>query len=134
MEKSYKEKLSTLCMLVKIIKADNHIKDEELSFFIRVAKTLKVSEEDYTHVFENEQEFAPPKREVSRVVLFHNLLLLAYIDKKIGKEEIQLCHEMGLKLGLNSAAVTDILNKLQEQPQAAIDPFRIDRVFKRYLN
>lgn len=134
MKESYKEKLGTLSILAQIITADDHIKDEELHFFVRVAKKLNVSEEDYTKVMQGKHAFKPPKQEYKRVVLFHNILLLVYIDKVIDEREIQFCHDLGLKLGLNAAAVENILKKLEEQPQVGIDPFRVDRVFKRYYN
>ena len=101
---------------------------------MRVAKKLNVLEEDYGNVFMGNYEFVPPQYEFKRIVLFHNLLLLIYIDGDIDEREIRFCHDLGLKLGLNPAAVLDILTKLKEQPQIAIDPFRVNRVFKRYYN
>jgi hypothetical protein len=134
MDNSYKEKLSTLSMLVQLVNADNVIEDVELHFLIRVANKLEVKEEDYTQLFNKKFEFTPPQREVKRVVLFHNLLLLAYCDKHIDEKEIRFCYDIGLKLGLNTFAIHDILTKLKDQPQVGIDPFRVDRVFKRYYN
>lgn len=134
MDISYQEKLSTLKMLAQLINIDNKARDEELTFYVRVAKKMGVTSEDYTKVFHNEYHFVLPEMEYKRIVLFHNLLLLAYSDAEIDEKEIHFCHEMGLKFGLNTFAIQDILLKLKEQPQIGIDPFRVNRVFKRYYN
>ncbi|HBH47768.1 MAG TPA: hypothetical protein DDX98_03975 [Bacteroidales bacterium] len=134
MEESYKEKLSTLSALAQIITVDGKIEDKELELYLAVAKRLEVSTEDYTRIMSGNITFEPPEKFSKRVVLFHNLLLMAYADKHIDDLEIQFCYELGLKLGLNSAAVRDILEKMEEQPQVGIDPYRVDRVFKRYYN
>lgn len=134
MENTYKEKLSSLGMLIELAKKDKELEDIEIEFYLRIAKRLGVQREDYENVFHNGFEFIPPKHEITRVVLFHNLVLLIYIDNKIDDKEIKFCHELGLKLGLNTSAVHDILTKLKEDPKIAIDPKRVDKVFKSFLN
>lgn len=134
MENIYKQKLSNLSMLMQIAKADSNVEDIEIEFYLSVANRLGVRKEDYEKVFYNGHEYAPPKDEVSRVVLFHNLILLIYIDNNIDGREIHFCHDLGLKLGLNTSAVRDILTKLKEDPKVAIDPQRVDKAFKSFLN
>jgi hypothetical protein len=134
MDNVYKEKLSNLSMLIQLARADKNLDDIEIEFYLRVAKRLGVFKEDYEKVFHGGYEFTPPKNEVERVVLFHSLVILAYIDDKIEDSEIHFCYELGLKLGLNTSAVRDILTKLKEEPKVAIDPKRVDKVFKSFLN
>ena len=121
-------------MIVQLAKADDILDDLEIGFFIRVAKKLNVLKADYENVFKGNFEFAPHQYESKRIVLFHNLLLLIYVDGEIDDAEIHFCHDLGLKLGLNAMAIQGILTKLKEQPQIAIDPYRVNRVFKKYYN
>ncbi len=134
MDRKYQEKLGKLSLLIQMAKKDGCLDDVEIEFFIRIAKRLKVAQADYEKVFRGEYVNVLPKYDFQRIPLFHSLLLMIYADGKIDDKEIHFCHELGIKLGLNSSAILDILNKLKEQPQVAIDPLRVKDIFKRYYN
>ena len=132
MENSNNEELSTFHLLVKVAKADGDVSYEELDFIYRIAARLKISKEARDKVLSDQYSFNPPKEEGKRIVIFHKLLLLAYSDNKIDKKEIQVCHNLGLKLGLNTTVVSEILKILEKDPEAAIDPKRILKMFNSF--
>ncbi len=100
MDRRHKEKLSHLHMLIQMIRSDKESNDLELEYMLRIAARLNLSKEDVLHVLEEEVEFCPPIHEHQRIVLFHQLLILIYIDGKIDEKELGFAQGLGLKMGL----------------------------------
>ena len=53
MAKSMKEKLSILTELIKLTRCDNKLDEQEYTFLLTVAQSLKVSKEDFDQLLEN---------------------------------------------------------------------------------
>jgi uncharacterized tellurite resistance protein B-like protein len=113
---------------------DREISDLELQYMLRIADRLGLSSEDVNRVIKEEIPFSPPIHESTRLVLFHQLLILIYVDGKIDKKELEFLKGLGLKLGLNPYAVSEILEILKNNAEEGIDPKKITEIFKNYNN
>ena len=134
MDRRYKEKLSHVKMLFQVVKADGHSSKEELEFVLRISARLGLSKEDVYKVLKDDIEYTPPIHESSRVVLFHQLLILIYIDGVIDEKELGFVQELSLKLGLSPYAVKEVLTKLYNDPETGIDPKGVSDLFKIFNN
>jgi uncharacterized tellurite resistance protein B-like protein len=134
MNSIYQKKLSHLSLLFQVIRSDNEIADMELKYLLRIAHRLGLSGKDVEYVTKEKVPFLPPITEGQRLVLFHQILILIYIDGKIDPKELDFIKELGLKLGLNPYAVRDILVRLRNNPEEGIDPKKITDIFRSFNN
>ena len=134
MDKQYQQKLSHISLLLQVINSDGEVSDNELEYVSRIAKRMGLSGADLKKIVNEKIDFDPPVHEHKRIVLFHQLLILIYIDGKIDEKELGFVSELGFKLGLNPYAIKEILAKLYENPEEGIDPKNITDTFKNFNN
>lgn len=134
MESQHQRKLSHLSILFRAIRTDKEISDIELQYMLRIAHRLGLSSEDVDRVISEEIPFSPPIHESNRLVLFHQLLILIYVDGKVENIELDFVKELGLKLGLNPYAVNEVLDVLRNNAEEGIDPKKITNIFRSYNN
>ncbi len=80
-------------------------------------KTLQnssISKENRDEILNGKYSFIPPIAEGERIVLFHQLLLLVISDRNVAEKEINICHNLGLRLGLNTIVINEILKLLKK--------------------
>ncbi len=136
MDSEYLEKLSHLKDLVKLSQIDGEESHMEMNFINSVADRLGVERSDIDKIKSGEIEikFSTPKFENQVIEQFHRLILLMGIDKMITKDEINFCFELGIRMGLNYNAITEVLRKAVISPAHLLHKDEIEGIFKKYSN
>lgn len=116
--------------------ADGRIDDREIDFLLEIAEKMGLGKGDFTEISDNPENFhlQVPKDETNRLTLFYQVLFLMKIDNEIVEQEIQLCHAIGMKLGINPLLIDDLVKLMityidEKIPQDEM----LDKV-KPYLN
>jgi 2-phosphoglycerate kinase len=56
------------------------------------------------------------------------------IDKAIYHEEVQFCFELGIKMGLNTNAIGEVLRKIVRKPEYILQRDEFEKIFRKYSN
>jgi len=134
MLKTMKEKLSLLTELIKLARCDNEVREQEYTFLLSVAQSLKVSKEDFDSLFETYIEFTPPESEFERILQFHRLVLLMNVDLETSDLELAFLKDIGIRIGLNPNATNRVLAEMHNYPNKVIPPSRLIEIFKENYN
>ncbi len=136
MDPQYHEKLSHLKDLIKLSQVDGDESHMEMNFIKSVADRLGVDRSDIEKIKSGEIKikFSTPKFENQVIEQFHRLVLLIGIDKMIHREEINFCFELGVRMGLNYNAITEVLRKTVISPAHLMHKDEIEEIFKKYSN
>ncbi len=131
---NYNQKLSLLHNLLTLTRADHVESESEVDFIYQIGKKLNIEKSDIDGLIDKEVDFYPPKAEHQRIVLFYTFLLVMKIDGKLSKNEIEVCREIGFKLGLNPFAIHNLLDQLMSNPKKKIPAVDVIKFFKLYHN
>ncbi len=128
------EKLSILTELIKLARADNQIKNEEYKFLHAMTRLLKIDKSQLDTLFTKYIDFTPPPLEVDRILQFQRLVLLANVDLEIVSTEIEMLKEAGLRLGLNSDAIENVIIEMKKHKNGIVPTNRLIEIYKVYHN
>lgn len=128
------EKLGLIAQLVRLAKADNHLKESEFQFLLALAAQMGVTKEDFKEIFEKNIEFNPPRLEAERIVQFQRLILLMNVDLEIDASEIEYIKGVGIRMGLHPAATDTVLKEMHNYENKVIPPARLIEIFSTYHN
>ncbi len=128
------EKLSILTELIKLARADNQIKNEEYKFLHAMTRLLKIDKSQLDTLFTKYIDFTPPSFEVDRILQFQRLVLLANVDLEIVSTEIEMLKEAGLRLGLNSDAIENVIIEMKKHKNGIVPTNRLIEIYKVYHN
>jgi len=136
MDPIYQEKLSHLNDLIKLSKVDGQESHMESNFINSVAARLGIEKGDVVKIKDGKMDitFSPPKKESKVIEQFHRLIILIGIDKLIYKEEVSFCVELGVRMGLNYNAITEVLRKTMRNPAYIMHLDEVEKIFKKYSN
>lgn len=134
MLKKMKEKLSLLTELIKLARCDNEVREQEYTFLLSIARSLKVSKEDFDSLFKTYIEFTPPESEFERILQFHRLVLLMNVDMETSDLELAFLRDMGIRIGLNPNATNRVLTEMHNYPNKLIPPNKLIEIFKENYN
>ena len=136
MDPFYQEKLSHLNDLIKLSKVDGEESHMESNFINSVAARLGIEKGDVVKIKDGKLDitFSPPKKESKVIEQFHRLIILIGIDKLIYKEEVTFCVELGIRMGLNYNAITEVLRKTMRNPAYIMHLDEVEKIFKKYSN
>ena len=136
MDPFYQEKLSHLNDLIKLSKVDGEESHMESNFINSVAARLGIEKGDVVKIKDGKMDitFSPPKKESKVIEQFHRLIILIGIDKLIYKEEVTFCVELGVRMGLNYNAITEVLRKTMRNPAYIMHLDEVEKIFKKYSN
>lgn len=136
MDPEYLEKLSHLKDLISLSKIDGDESHMEMNFINSVADRLKVERSDLEKIKSGELKikFSTPKYETQVIEQFHRLILLMGIDKTITSDEINFCFELGIRMGLNYNAISEVLRKAVISPAHLMHKDEIEKIFRKYSN
>ena len=129
----YQQKLSHINALVRLAKSDDVFSEIEVLFVNRIADRLGVRLEDLSAYDQKDLKLHLPHTEDEVIPLFHRLVILIAIDRIITPEERDLCFHLGVKMGLNPQAVSDVIDLIQEKGND-VDPSLIIEIFNRHNN
>lgn len=136
MDPYYKEKLSHINDLIKLSQIDGEESHMELNFINSVAARLGIEKVEVKKIKDGKLDisFSPPKTESKVIEQFHRLIILIGIDKLIYKEEVSFCVELGVRMGLNYNAITEVLRKTLRNPAYIMHIDEMENIFKKYSN
>lgn len=130
------KKLSHLNDLIRLSRIDGDESHIESSFIDTVAERLGVDTEEVRKIKSGEIDikFSTPMRENDVIDQYHRLILLMGIDKAIYHEEVQFCFELGIKMGLNTNAIGEVLRKIVRKPEYILQRDEFEKIFRKYSN
>ncbi|MTI19861.1 hypothetical protein E1176_02380 [Fulvivirga sp. RKSG066] len=131
---SYKEKLSHLADLMALAHADEETSKIEATYVKVVAKKLGVDMLDLAKIETLGTERDLPENEFQIIPLFHRLLILMNIDMDLDERELLFCRNLGIKMGLNPSAVSEIIELAGKNRGRHLQPGEINEIFKKYCN
>jgi len=133
---NYQEKLSHINDLIKLSQVDGEESHMELNFINSVAARLGIEKDEVKKIKDGKTKitFALPKTESKVIEQFHRLIILIGIDKLIYKEEVSFCVELGVRMGLNYNAITEVLRKTLRNPAYIMHLDEMEEIFKKYSN
>lgn len=136
MTNGYLEKLSHISDLIRLSRADGYESEMELTYIHSVAEKLGIDNDDLEKLKSNELKvkFSPPRHESEIIPQFHRMLMLVGIDRLIYKEELNLCSDLGLRMGLHPSAVKEALDNIVCCPGSLITAGELEGIFKKYYN
>jgi hypothetical protein len=136
MYRTHEEKLSHISDLIRISKIDGDESHMELNFINYVADRLGVSRKEVQDIYQGKLniKFKTPKHENQVIDQFHRIVLLVGIDKMITKEELELCFQLGVKMGLNYNAIMEVLKKTMSNPAFIMQKKEMEGIFNKYRN
>jgi hypothetical protein len=131
---TYQQKLSHLQALYYLACADNHLSTAETIYIKVVAERLGVDMEDVKKFDGREPVLDLPDKEYKLYSLFHRLAHIIMIDHDAHENEKKFCFDLGVKMGLNPGAVTDIIAHVSKHGAMGTSPSDVMKIFKKYLN
>ncbi len=136
MDPNYEEKLSHINDLIKLSQVDGKESHMELNFINSVAARLGIEKIDVEKIKNGEINisFSPPNKESKVIEQFHRLIILMGIDKLIYREEVAFCVELGVRMGLNYNAISEVLRKTLRNPAYIMHLDEVEEIFKKYSN
>lgn len=136
MDPYVQEKLSHINDLIKLSQVDGEESHMELNFINSVAARLGIEKNDVERIKSGELKItlSTPNKESKVIEQFHRLILLIGIDKLIYKEEVSFCVELGVRMGLNYNAITEVLRKTLRNPAYIMHLDEMEEIFKKYSN
>ncbi|MCK0160283.1 TerB family tellurite resistance protein [Allomuricauda sp. F6463D] len=131
---THKEKLSILSEMIAFARVDHTLKRSEYGFLLKVARSLGVSKAVFEGLLKEKSPKVRLKTQAERIVQFHRLILLMNIDNEQHKKEIHTLYNIGLKMGLPPAAISQVLEVMNRYPDNIVPPDVFINIFKAYYN
>lgn len=126
--------LAILSELIKLARIDHNQRESEYELIIAIADILGVPQVRVDLLLNEYEEFDPPESEVDRITIFHQLCMVAGIDLEVNEKEVVHLKNMGIKLGLNYAAVDTVVDALKERKGKPLSPAELISIFKTHHN
>jgi hypothetical protein len=104
----------------------------ESTYIALVAKRLGIDVKKLEELDGSEPVLDLPKREYKIYALFHRLAIVIMIDYSI--KEKRYCFNLGIKMGLHSNAVGEIIEHAIRHGAAHTLPKDVMGIFRKYLN
>lgn len=133
-KREQKEKLSLMAELIKLANADLEVRDEEIQFLAAVSNQLKLNDEDFKKLINENIDFVPPKNDADRILQFQRLVLLINIDQKVTSSEKISIKNIGLKMGIVPDAIDEVLKRMNSNGGKALNSNELIDIFKSFLN
>ena len=129
------KKENIIAVLTQMSKVDGKIHENEFVYLLKLGLSLKLYEEKVREIINSEEKFLfIPKSEQDRVTILYYLIFLIEVDGVVDKNEEDMLHHFGLKLGFNPLLIANVIDIVKSQigEKIATDAFLND--IKKYLN
>lgn len=122
--------------LAKVSLVDDFLSRDELSYIIKVGRSLGIDSESITHLCKeaSDTDLPVPKAERDRMGIIYYLIFAIHSDGEVTKEEENIIYHFGLKLGFNHLMITDFLDKIKANLLDRDQPVNLLDEVKKYLN
>lgn len=131
---NYKQKLSHLYELTKLVKEESIYSSIEHNYIKKVAERLEVDLDDLDNFEPDELKLDLPRNEFMVIPLFHRLVILIGIDSIVLDEERNFCFELGVKMGLHPQAVNEVIDIVVNNGVFDLTPQKITSIFNKFSN
>ncbi|WP_036379233.1 hypothetical protein [Muricauda sp. MAR_2010_75] len=131
---TYEEKLSILSEMIAFARVDHSLKDSEYGFLLKVASNLGIDRATFEGLLKEKSPKVILKSQAERIVQFHRLLLLMNVDQHQHKKEVDTLYNIGLRMGLPPAAISQVLQVMHNYPDNVIPPNVLINIFKAHYN
>ena len=131
---TYEEKLSILSEMISFARVDHSLKESEYGFLLKVASSLGIDKKTFEGLLKEKSPKVVLKSQAERIVQFHRLLLLMNVDQEQHKKEIDTLYNIGLRMGLPPAAITQVLEVMHNYPNNVVPPNVLINIFKAHYN
>ena len=102
---------------------------------MKLGFSLGLSDEKVREIIHSNEEFIfVPKSEQDRVTILYYLIFLIKVDGAIDKEEVNLMHHFGLKLGFSPLLISNVIDVIKSQTKDQVAPDSILNEVNKYLN
>lgn len=125
---------SLISDLIKLAEADGKLTHSEYDFIIRLAKRMEVSEEEVEELFNKPISTKTKFTELERITHFHKLVLLMNVDRETHKKEVIAIKNFGLKMGIRSDVINQILERMNEYEDKVIPSSELIQIFRSNYN
>ncbi len=134
MDHTKKEKLALLSDLIIIARVDRKITDDEIKLIKAIAITLEISGQEVDSLIKTPVISKIIQSEPESILQFYRLVLVMNIDNRTSIDEIVTLKNFGLKMGLPSSAIDDVLQQMNNYENKIIPPQILVQIFKKHYN
>ncbi|GAK98146.1 hypothetical protein JCM19294_779 [Nonlabens tegetincola] len=129
-------KKDLLNQLILMAHRDGKLDSKEISFVLNVGKRLGFEEVDVVDMIKNPsaQIEKPPKDFTQRIVHFHRLMIMMYIDGHVDDKELQFLYELGLTYGFRKSTIDTLLKMMERYPNGDIPASELIEIHSRDYN
>lgn len=125
-----------LSILIQLSKADNYFDEFELTYLLKVGRHIGLSD-DSVEIMIKENKVLPltvPKDEQERMTIIYYMLFLMKVDDDVNKEERELLHHYGFKLGFSAEMIEDFIQVIINNKGANLETEALLKVIRKYQN
>lgn len=123
------EKNVILTDLIDLAKADGMVNFSEMTYLLWVSQKLGVGQQELESLMNRQRSDFDMISPDQRLVQFHRLLNMMYVDTQMETSEVEKCRELGYKMGLERSKVDHLLAEVEENPELIAD---LDKVKKHF--
>ncbi|MCB9223504.1 MAG: hypothetical protein R2780_04945 [Crocinitomicaceae bacterium] len=128
------EKRSIISELIELSKVDGEVSEVEIQLIKTMGNMIGLSDAEILDCFKNPAPFDPETSPFDRIVQFHRLVLLMNIDGVVSASELNHLRLVGVKMGLNSNAIDEVLTRMYDFPNNLIPPDVLIAIYQKYMN
>ena len=125
---------SLISDLIFLAEADGKLTHSEYDFILRLAKRMDVTKEKVNNLFKNPIHTKTEFTELERITHFHKLILLMNVDRETHKKEVIAVKNFGLKMGIRSDVINQILERMNEYKDKVMPSSEIIQIFRANYN
>ena len=129
------KKENILSILIQMSTVDGDISNNEMAYILQLGFSLGLDEESIRSV-SKERDVHPfiPTAEQDRMTILYYLIFLIRVDGQITKEEKEMMHHFGLKLGFSPLMVENIVRVAEANLGRKLPADAILNEIKKHLN
>jgi uncharacterized tellurite resistance protein B-like protein len=128
------EKRSIISELIELSKVDGNVSEQEVALIKQMGSMIGLSDAEILDCFDNPAPFDPETSPLDRIVQFHRLVLLMNVDGEVKAAELNHLRLIGVKMGLNPNAVSEVLTRMYDFPNNMIPPDELIKIYSKYMN
>lgn len=125
-----------LSILIQLSKADNYFDEFELTYLLKVGWHIGLSDDSVEYMIKDAKvlPLTVPSNEQERMTIIYYMLFLMKVDHEINKEERELLHHYGFKLGFSANMIEDFIQVIINNKEVSLETTALLDVIRKYQN
>jgi len=132
------KKKTLIALLVQLNQSDHRNHTNEIKFIEAVGSKMGLSSDEIYDIRLGNHDFEinMPKQEDERMLFFMHLIHLIKIDNEIAPQEEFLIKDIGLKLGINTMLISELVDAYKKEIDSGqkLSADRMKETIRKYLN